>query len=145
MVPPIGGTVPGASVRPANRPGGGGNGTAGPIGPAAGCPPAIAGGDVPPGRSPRRRGGGGGVAASLRGLAKDARGRPVSRTPRRPVSRTLGRPFSGRAIARPARFREREAGETGSGDGEGIEIGIGGTVGKGECGGNMIDTGERLV
>ena len=70
----------GPSVRPANRPGGGGNGTAGPIGPAAGCPPAIAGGDVPPGRSPRRREGGWqGPVGALRGRWGVPRSRAVDR------------------------------------------------------------------
>ena len=97
VVPPMAGTVCGAgygrhgsggplSARPIGRAAAGmvpprwaARCTADPIGPAAGCPPAIAGGDVPPGRSPRRRGGG--VAGPCRGLAKDAWGRPSSGLP----------------------------------------------------------------
>ena len=64
-------------------------------------PPDIAppiGGTIPGGTVLGGAVGGGGRA--LRGLAKDAWGRPGSRT--------LRRPFSGRAFARPARSRERD-------------------------------------
>ena len=120
MVPPIGGTVYGGT----------GNGA------------ALLGGTVYRRAIARRRkrGGVAGPCGALRGRPgaswfRDAKAscfRPGGMVPAMAGTVSPGRHVSGK-------------GETGSGDGEGIEIGIGGTVGKGECGGNMIDTGERLV
>ena len=91
VVPAMAGTVPGRrwaarfrglSVRPANRPGGGGNEP--PI--RSGRRPVVRR-QLPAGTCRRgdRPGGGGGGGRALRGLAKDARGRPGSGLP-------IGRP-----------------------------------------------------